>query len=79
MNQQSDDYEPVREAARRWLDRSKTPEYKRQKKEALHLQWQIAALRRKARRDRDYKALALVGVLEAEMLSQIKRVEAALR
>jgi hypothetical protein len=73
------DYELVRQAARRWLDRSKTPEYKRRKKEALRLQWQIAALRRKVRKSRDFETLALLKFLEAEMLSHTKRVETALR
>jgi hypothetical protein len=74
-----DPSDPARAAARRWLDRSKTPEYKCEKHQRLHFRWQIAALKRKARRDRDYEAIALLKIWEAELLSHQKRVEAALR
>lgn len=74
-----DDYEPARQAVRRWLERSETPEYKRGKQEQLRLRRQIGVMRRKARQCRDYETLALLNCLEAEMLSQSKRVESALR
>jgi hypothetical protein len=79
MNQRIDEYEPARQAARRWLDRSKLPEYKRGKHDQLHLRWQIAVLRRKARRHGNSEALALLNFFEVEMLSHEKRVESALR
>ncbi len=79
MNQRIDEYEPARQAARRWLDRSKLLEYQCRKQEQLHLRWQIAVLRRKARRHGDSEALALLNFFEVEMLSHEKRVESALR
>ncbi|HEY9710367.1 MAG TPA: hypothetical protein V6D48_19325 [Oculatellaceae cyanobacterium] len=74
-----DDYEPVRQAARRWLERSETPEYKRRKQEQLLIRRQIGVMRRFARQHRDDDAIGLLNFLEAELLSQIKRVESTVR
>jgi hypothetical protein len=60
-------------AATSWLERTKKPEYWAKKREKARLRWQLAVLKRKVRRSKDYTAIALLGQLEAEMLSRMDK------
>lgn len=60
-------YGPARSAANRWLERTKTPEYWQKKREAAHTRYQLAVLKRNARRSGDYSSIALLTLVETEM------------
>lgn len=62
-------------AAHRWLERSKTAEYADQKQRRKRIQWEFAALKRKLKREKNYKAIALLPHLETAMLSHLKNCD----
>lgn len=73
-----DEYQPAREAAQRWLQRSNSLEYRQRKNKRLEQRWQLASLRRIATRSGNDDAISLLKTLETEMLSHAKRVESSL-
>ena len=70
MNTSQNPYAPARAAARRWLERSHSSEYRQKKAANKQLQYKMSALSRAARMSGDYQAIALIEKIKLEMLSR---------
>ena len=75
ISQMHDPKQLAKAAAQRWLERSKSPDYAHQKQQKKRIQWEIAALKRRFKHEKNYEAIALLPRLKAAMLSHLKNCD----